>query len=364
MARLIEGLWDCSYCETKGIKGGIRECPNCGRPRDENTKFYLPSNIEANYVEEEKTKTINRNPDWICEYCDSLNSDNDAFCVSCGAERGAKNYFSNKKEKISNEELDIKEDSKSDYTDVNTNQNYGNKKGIKDFFKEKWKILVIIPLIISFIIGLVFLFIPKEETITISGFKWERSIEIERYQTVEESDWTLPTAARLLYTNQELYGYEQVIDHYEIKTERIEKEKIVGYEDYVVGYNDLGNGYFEEIVEQRPKYETYYEEKEYEVPVYRDEPIYRTKYYYEIDKWLYERTVLTKDSNKEPYWGEVNLSENERESTKKEIYYVIGKNEEGKSRQLKFSYEEWSNLEIGQTVKLKVSIFGDAKTIE
>ena len=85
MGRFIKGYWDCRYCQTKGIEGGIRDCPNCGKPRDSDVRFYMKS--KTDYVEEKLAKTINRNPDWICSYCDSLNSDSNKNCVSCGASK-------------------------------------------------------------------------------------------------------------------------------------------------------------------------------------------------------------------------------------------------------------------------------------
>lgn len=104
MGRIIEGYWDCKYCDSKGISGSIRECPNCGHPRDDTVKFYLKD--EKKYVSEEKAKTINKNPDWICPYCNCLNSDNNETCVSCGSPRTKENlnYFENHEERKRKEE--------------------------------------------------------------------------------------------------------------------------------------------------------------------------------------------------------------------------------------------------------------------
>lgn len=155
---------------------------------------------------------------------------------------------------------------------------------------------------------------------------WQRSIDIERYQTVEESDWYLPSGARLQYSQKEFSHYEQVLDHYETKTKKVAHERILGYEDYVSGYRDLGNGYFEEIVSSRPVYETYYEDETYQEPVYRDEPVYRTKYY------------------------------DEKVSIRSEKYYITGLNKKNKSSNILLSFEDWNSVEVGQTVKLKVSL--------
>ena len=46
MGKLVEGLWDCPFCDNKRIRAGQKTCPNCGHPQDENTKFYMPDAIE------------------------------------------------------------------------------------------------------------------------------------------------------------------------------------------------------------------------------------------------------------------------------------------------------------------------------
>ena len=39
--KLIEGIWDCPYCDAKGIGGLRKYCPNCGHPQDKGTKFRV-----------------------------------------------------------------------------------------------------------------------------------------------------------------------------------------------------------------------------------------------------------------------------------------------------------------------------------
>lgn len=52
--KLIEGLWDCPFCDNKRIRAGQKTCPSCGHPQDENTKFYMPDEIK--YVSEEEAE--------------------------------------------------------------------------------------------------------------------------------------------------------------------------------------------------------------------------------------------------------------------------------------------------------------------
>lgn len=371
MGRIIEGLWDCTYCNTKNIGGSIRECPNCGKPRDDNTKYCMPKDkAKFNYLNEEEAAKITRKPDWWCLYCGSYNSDNKTHCESCGAERTAENpdYFSNiekmeAKKQSHSEEYEVQETPTYNYVEKSYYSS-NTKRKEENFFSKNWKWFIIIPIILSVVIGAICLiFIPREENITINDIRWERSISIEQYKTVEESDWSVPEGGRILYTKQEIAGYEQVFDHYEEKSREIEKETWVGTEVYVVGHENLGNGYFEEITEIEDVYDYYYETEVYEEPVYRNEPIYGTKYYYEIERWVYERSVKTSGLDKKPYWGELNLNSDERESSKTEYYYIAYINEKGKKKELSLKYEQWKELEVGDTVKIKKSLFGTGEVI-
>ena len=369
MGRIIEGFWDCKYCDSTGIRGGLRECPNCGRARDENTTFYLDKK-KISYVPQEKAATISRNPDWICQYCNSLNSDNDKTCTSCGSVRTNQNlnYFQNRSKKAEEEKEKLLQnyeyENESNFNSSNNNTSLKkNHFSLKNFFFSNLTSILISLIVVLGVIGFIYLLIPKTQELTITEMSWQRSIEIQKYQTVEESDWSLPTGARLLYSQEEFSHYEQVLDHYETKTRQVAKERISGYEDYVSGYRDLGNGYYEEIISSRPIYETYYETETYQEPVYRDEPVYQTKYYYEIDQWIYERSVTTSGSDKDPYWGNVTLESDERESFKSEKYYITGLNTKNKETKVSLSFSDWSSLEVGQSVKLKISL-GYGKIVE
>lgn len=376
MGKIIEGFWNCDACGSTNIRGGIRECPNCGKARDENTTFFI-NKKKITYVPNEKAVHINRNPDWKCNFCEQLNSDDDKVCVYCAAPRTAENlnYFEikNQKEANENEEMlhSIDNEMKefSNVSSFYTINNFDEKNVSNSFYSIKSYIfshlsyILIALFTVLGIAALVFLFLPKEQEITITQMSWKRSINIERLQTVQESDWSLPSGARLIRTNLEFSHFQNVIDHYETKTRQVAYEQIIGYEEYVTGYKDLGNGYFEEITSSRPIYETYYKTETYEEPVYRQEPVYLTKYYYEIDKWIFERSIKTGENNKEPYWGEFTLNSDERVSSKNESFFITGLNKKDEEKVIELSYEDWNSLKIGQTVKLKVS-FGHGKIVE
>ena len=377
MGRLLEGFWDCKYCGTKGIGGSKRQCPNCGKARSDDTKFYLV-NPQNRYVPEEKAAKINRNPDWICDYCGQLNSADDTNCVFCGASRTSENldYFQyQEKQRQKEVEKEAQNSYESSFTEVEDSYDFSASRNqsrttkisnfnIANFLAYASMPALAIILIVAFIFGIVYLFSPKVYDINVQQLLWERCINVERYQTVEENDWYLPSGARLIETRLEYSHSEQVLDHYETKTREVSKQEITGYETYVSGYRDLGNGYFEEITDTRPIYETVYYTESYEEPVYRYDPVYRTKYYYEIDKWLYERSVKTSGNDASPYWGETNLASDERTSAQSEKYMVKGINlKTDESISFSLSFEEWSSLNVGQNLQVEIS-FGHGKIIE
>jgi len=357
MGKLIEGYWDCSSCGTRAIRGRSRECPNCGKPRGEETRFYM---LDKKYVDENQSRHISRNPNWLCSFCRQLNSDSVSACKSCGASKSdsEENYF----------EMRAREDEKAA-----TRRQFEATGGFPLKAKSsasKLKILgisvVIVLLLVLSVLGIKQFSKPKEVTVT--GFSWEKSLEIEQYKTVTEDGWSLPSNARLTKTSNEIYTYEEVLDHYD--TIQVANQRISGYRTEVTGYNDLGNGYFEEITTQVPEYETYYTTEQ--VPVYRQEPVYKTKYYYEIDRWVVTRTVDTFGSDKNDYIGEYVLSEpkdgfklgEERTGNLIETYYIHTVNKKGKEHKYTVTKADWVYVDSGQTVNLKADLYGRARIIQ
>ena len=371
--KIIEGRWDCSSCDTKGILGRYRECPNCGKPRGEDVKFYLPD--KKDYVPEEQAEKINRNPNWLCEFCGSYNSDDLDRCKSCGAERGSKNYFDVQKEqeekkeqKYKDEKVKVTEDKsyqKSSESKMSTASKMVEKEKTLGKMKRPFIAVMVALISIIFIFGMVHIFSPKEASMKITGFSWERSIEVEQYKTFHKSDWSVPDGARVTSQRREIHHYDQVLDHYETKTRQVTKSRISHYETRT-STRDLGNGYFEENTYQEPVYETYYDTETYQDPVYRDEPVYRTKYYYDIDRWVYERSITSSGNNQKPYWGKEDLKTKERVSGKNEKYMVNGITNEknARDRTVKVDFAKWKGMKIGQTIRIKIYVGGITKFIE
>jgi len=350
MAKILEGLWDCPYCDHKGISGLTKTCPNCGHPQDEGTKFYMGA--QKKVLDEETAKNYGQGADWICPYCNSLNKFGSGECANCGAMHEADNLDYHQKraeearEAIENppvvEETAEQEEKRIERTIQSKNR--------------RTKFFLILAAIIAL---LVIICMPKKKTFTLSDKAWNRDIDVEVSQTVKEEDWSEPAGSRCYKESEEIYGYDKVVDYYE--TVEVEKTHEVqdGY-DTEIEYIDNGDGTFTESEVQTPRYvtETYYETEER--PVYKEVPIYKTKHYYEIDKWVVSRTVSTNGKDDTPAWGEVTLADGEREGNRREKYTVTYTGKKGKTYSAEISETMWNDLKIGD--KNKVTVQGSTIT--
>lgn len=379
MGRIVEGFWDCPYCDTKGIRGGISECPTCGKVRDASTKFYLDKS-NMRYLSEEEKKTIPNGPDWFCPYCESYNRSDLTVCSECGHERDSEDldYFEIRENREETEEKEgANLQSQNSYTvpqfqnnfelvRQNNQYNYDRTTNQTKTKKLKFNFLKYFGIgaaVLSFLFLILFFFIPKETTFEVTDIHWEYGIQVEEYRTVDESGWSLPSDGRLHYSQQEIYEYVTVLDHYETKTRQVSEQVLDGYDTVVTGHRDKGNGYFEEITKQVPRYRTEYRTETYEEPVYRKDPVYKTKYYYEIDKWVYDRTLRTEGYDKDTYFYEYTPITNERFGSKSKDYTFYGL-VDGEQKDMDVNETVWLKYDIGDIIPIKINRAGIITIIE
>lgn len=359
MGRIIMGYWDCKQCDTKHIAGSDRECPNCGRPRPESTKFYMDNN--SVHVDDQTERIVRaRGRDWVCEYCNSLNSGLETRCPSCGASKvenkNNTEYVSYESSSVKHHEPDTSSHNDFDNPRINpricSTNNICTAEKVRSIFNTlKIPGIIAGALIVCFLI--IFALIPKGVEFTISDIYWESNIDIEQLTPVDESDWTMPPGATLRYKQMEIHHYDQVPDGYDTITD----QEIDYWETKVIGYKDLGNGYFEEITDTIPHYKTVTKQ----VPKYKDEPVMQMKYYYTIYKWLHYRYVTASAHDKSPYYNDAILSDNEREKSRHTDYYISGFDTEDKKHTYHVDNAFWANCQIGDYVKGKADITGHFK---
>lgn len=350
MGRLIMAYWDCKWCQTTGIPGDKRECPNCSRPRGD-VKFYMKNNLEGRsyseaeragieYVDEEKARNVNRNADWYCPYCDSLNTAGATVCKGCGAtiEDSEKNYF------------DIQNDLKAQAQQQAAPTPPPTRRP---------SLLKPILIGLGILAILLLIFWPRTKDAVITNVSWQREIGIEQNNYVAEDDWSLPKEADLITTKSEIHHYDQVLDHYETREVQRSREVLDHYETKYTT-KDLGNGYFEEESYQEPVYKTEYYTETVQDPIYVSVPRYQTKYYYNIWRWQECRTVSDNGNGHTEKWPEFTLGENEREGQHREKYSITVRIDKDEKTYQITSYNIWQKLNANDEVKVK----GNSKLLD
>lgn len=334
----------------------------------------------------------------MCSYCNSLNNWADDICTSCGSPRNEATleYGMQKRENSNTDTNDfialsgIDEEAADDIKDkIEERKPSLAAQKLEDSVSEDKEIadetfenpedntnrLSILGSIFSFVkdnaipilLAMIFLccagvlFYPHKETVTVTGFEWARNISIEDLRTLQESDWSVPSGGRVYKEQTELKTYVSVIDHYETKTET-KSRQVIDHYDTAYSYSDNGNGTFTEHTKQVPVYKTEYYEETHQEPVYRQDPVYATKYYYDIDKWFDSgRDYPSNGTDQNPYWNtDYTLAEKERDTDRTEKYTVFYDN--GKSDDLKL--DDWLNRNVGDQYKRTYCLLFIYKTEE
>lgn len=413
----VYSYWKCDKCGSM-LRGDLRNCPNCGSGIANDVKYLMPNDPEVqeairsgsiytrnntNQFTDEKgnvsdivdEKDYKSGSNWKCLSCGVQNFSDRDTCISCGSPKSNKTYFSSDtrpvkglagaeklyKEYYGHNLDDFKkewnvEKEKKIYSDPDTkiDSSYEKKEEpVKEKFSfsdrlsniwnsffsfifDNWKVSLIVTLSVFLVGFLVWLFWPVERTASVHSFRWDRAIAVEEFTECHESDWSLPSGAKLEYTRREIHHYDRVFDHYETKERQCSRQVQDGYD---TDYRDLGNGQVEVV--RTPRYKTEYYTETYQEAVYRDEPVYRTKYYYEIGRWKVDYYLKTNGNDKNPYWYETDLPTvvyspvygDDRQNSRYENYYVIIITEAEDISEITTDYNTWISLEPYQKITYK-----------
>jgi hypothetical protein len=353
-----EGAWDCPVCGRKKNRGPEKFCGGCGSPRGPEVKFYLPDNAPE-VVEAEALKKSQAGPDWVCPYCDADNPADHAFCSGCGAPKdpGAKTR------EVVEHRLDAPPPppSQPPQTLAEPPATGGKVSALKKGCGIGCLGLV------GFFALLLFLGRPKSADLTVTGFHWLRTIAVEELRPVTEQAWEgeVPAGARVLGSSREVHHVDKIQTGTRTATRTVSERVQTGTERVQSGTRDLGNGYFEDVYENRPIYEDRSHEESYQEPVYRDQPVYRQRIRYEVEKWVPDREARAEGQDRSPVWPDTNLGPKNREGSRTELYEVLFQDATGKPIRYKAANEQvWKSFEEGRTYKAKVRDSGEVVEIE
>jgi hypothetical protein len=299
--------WKCGHCG-KVNDGADQNCDACGNPRD------VESADKQFIAREYDPRDVPQNEDQIEDPNTESPTDNPA-----PTEVG---YSSLTRNRLTAEELERK--------------------------RKRRKIFKIVAISLA-AIGLVTFVLTwkKQIPVTVMGFAWERTVDIEKYGPHQESSWSSPpTGAYAISTQQEIHHYDTRVVGRECHTET---------HSVVCGTTDNGNGTFSD---------RYCDETE-EVCVDQtvQDPVYETKYYYTIDRWGFDHTEKATAQDHNPHWpSDAQTATNPsqyREGKKKETYTVKVARKSGKLESSDVPQRRWDKLKPGdQLVGYKNMVFG------
>jgi len=175
-------------------------------------------------------------------------------------------------------------------------------------------------------------------TTKIDSLEWWAIAEIQEWKSCEESGWEVPEGA-IVYKEQE----------------EIKSYKIVGYETKyrVEEYQELV-GYYLPI--WRPRYETRTRRVPYQETI--KEPVYATKYYYTIDRWVRLKYVQLACGYDQDYnYPDYICAENERVHNV-EYKYLVKFEGEGSHIYHPVDRDTWESLQVGQEISVEKNQYG------
>jgi len=302
---LVFEYWDCDKCGQKAIRGDIRNCPSCGNPRSENIKFYLLEGKEEKVEDTVQAEKFKAGADWVCSFCEALNSVTDKNCLSCGAsqESSEKNYFEVQKEKELKATKSTETEKPADWWEVK----YG-----KPFNWMKFNIWTVL-ILGSCISSLYYLGKSHEVKFQVVDVAWERTIPIMRFTNTEKTDWEDELKGEeivKLKSSQEIRSYEDRQVGTKMETyDESEQYQSGTRNDCSTSYESTGSGASKKVTSCNdvPTYSSRTVQRTRQVPVYQKFPIFGTKVIYTANIYLPLREDTTKGKNNDPLWPEPTL---------------------------------------------------------
>ena len=453
-----EGLWDCSNCGKTGIPGFERECPRCQDPQNSvlspSEDWYLPDGARVVTDSDELAKA-DAGPAWNCGHCGTLNEGSAKTCSRCdrpldfddtvnrrvvydnGA--GAFDIKPDPRDEMIESALDKAE--RAIKTEASGPRILGDltlpsdalprigaetefyddiRHKAETRFEEKLRLGTLSPamryihthkrqmvigaaaLVVLMIIGAVmgvvravhYYTATTEGVVTVSELHWERTVEVEEYKTLTNSDWTHPADARVQDSENRIRTYRTVHDgwHTETYTDYETRYKTENYTDIETRYRpetysdtcsrtvSNGNGSFKTDYYSCPKtrqvpYTVSVQKTRqvpYQVPVQKSrqvedthqEPVWDTWYTYQVDRWVTDRWVTATDKTTPKVdWPKVtDLHQDPAPGTQvgeervgnkedwRENYSVIYTDAKGGSHTEQKGYDLWAKLEKDETI--------------
>ena len=335
--KYFENFWDCQNCGTANISA-LRKmrCPNCGGSKP--TQDFENSRM-VEITDEHGLKLAKSGKNWACSYCQSVSLDTDQKCSGCSADRSEAVAGAFRVEDVTEKVKKcniVESDSTPDSADrshdfsqqerhvaVNEANNLDDAPayrpsshyerrwestseptrvtGAKRITSQHWAIIGVVAVVLA-ISGFVY-WTKRSYPGELASFYWERSAQVEIYKTLSDNGWDHPSDAFNVNSRSKVHHYDPI---YENRTVTEQEPYTVTVYVSQTRYVSNGNGSTKSVTTQVPQSHTEYRTvtRSRQVKV-GENPIYRTYYEYNINRWVYHDTLHSSGENKNKiYWPE------------------------------------------------------------
>ena len=330
---VYEMLWNCKYCGATKLLGSThRHCPNCGAPQD----------TEARYFPEEHEKVAVRDHQYVgadlrCGACGEASSARAKHCGHCGSPLAGASAVGLREDRVV--DASGQEAARVPQEQRRPDGSVANPPGRKSA-KKSLVLAALGAMALALVACLIVFFTwTRSETLEVVAHYWERSVQVERYQKVQDSAWCdeLPSGAEVYAREKRQRSTKQVPDGEECKTRK----------------KDRGDGTYQEVRECQPKY--------------KSEPVHAERCRFNIVRWTSVRTE--KESGRSltepPRWPTPQLKKVgqclgcERTGKRTEAYTLqLREKKSSEPQECTLTEAKWRSFTIGQPLKAEVRQLG------
>lgn len=283
--RVFEMLWDCAYCGTRKLLGlSHRHCPACGGAQDPSSR-YFPEAADKLAVGDHEFSGADR----LCGACGAPSAAVASHCAGCGAALDAAREVARQPDVVSN-------------ADATSRANDETPRTVPASTPSRWRWPALAIGVAAIAIGLNLVYFEQDVSIELRGHSWERAIEIERFDAVEQSDWcdAMPRDAYSVRRSSEVRSHRKQPDGEVCSTQK----------------SDRGDGTFREFETCQTRY--------------KDVAVHDDQCRYSVDRWTTHRWVEASHRGQRPApaWPEVTLADSgecrgcERAGNRREAYHL------------------------------------------
>ncbi|QRN82986.1 zinc ribbon domain-containing protein [Chloroflexota bacterium] len=331
-------IWDCPSCGTQN-PGPIKSCTACGAPQPEDVKFLRVDEEQFNFIKDEALiRMAKAGPDIHCPWCGTRNPGTATLCSNCGGELGQGGKLRATGGKVQTASEAKAEAEKPQPVPASRPSTASGFKQPAKPMNKKGIIIAVVVIAVLCLAGILILsWLNKTDatTATVSDLYWERSIQVESYQEVIDSDWCdeLPSDAVVTATSQN-YRY--------ISEDPVVNATEVCGDEYVV---DTGTGVGEVV--QDCVYEVYDEYCEYQAWA-----------------WVALDPVTISGRDLVPYWPSVSLDDGVREAGNSEDYAITFRADGEEYTYYTDDVDLFLQAELGSTWTISVNQMGNVRSAE